>query len=82
MLSLSQYVTDKSVWLANNCLMCWAYMWIYVCTWVSACLLPRKYSPAAAGEGIWVLFSEDVANSAAGDDLQTPTTLPHTEWDL
>lgn len=48
-------------------------------TSVWVCLLPCKHSPAAPWEGVWMLLSEDVANSAAGDDLQTSTTLPHTK---
>lgn len=46
---------------------------------VCLCVLPGKHSPTAPGEGVWVLLSEDVANSATGDDLQTATTLPHTK---
>lgn len=49
---------------------------------VCVCVLPREHCPAAPGEGVWMLLSEDVANSAARDDLQTATTLPHTKRDL
>lgn len=48
-------------------------------TRVWVCLLPCKHSPAAPWKGIWMLLSEDVAHPAAGDDLQTSTTLPHTK---
>lgn len=43
---------------------------------------PCKYSAAASWKGVRMLLSEDVTNSAAGNDLQTSTTLPHPEWDL
>lgn len=46
------------------------------------CVLPCKHSAAAAREGIRVLLSENVANSAAWDDFQTSTTLPHTKRDF
>lgn len=38
---------------------------------------PCKYSAAATWKGVRMLLSEDVTNSAAGNDLQTSTTLPH-----
>lgn len=33
-------------------------------------------------EDIWVFLPEDVADPAAGEDLQTAATLPHPERDL
>lgn len=44
--------------------------------------LPGKHSPAASWEGVRMLLSEDVAHSAAGDDLQASATLPHPKRDL
>lgn len=49
---------------------------------VYLCVSPGKHGPAAPGEGVWMLLSEDVANSAARDDLQAATALPHAERDL
>lgn len=44
--------------------------------------LPGKHGPAASWEGVGMLLPEDVAHSAAGDDLQAPAALPHPEGDL
>lgn len=54
------------------------------CCWLQprSCPLPCKHGPAASWEGVWMLLSEDVANSAAGDDLQASATLPHPKRDL
>lgn len=44
--------------------------------------LPGKHGSAASREGVRMLLTEDVADTAARDDLQAAAALPHAKRDL